>query len=477
MTTRILTPFLFAIILTSGFLTGCSQDKYEDSITGLTVRKLGSDLDNHWAFEGVVVDAIKPDSPADGALETGELISYIVDERRVEDEREYRNALREALDEDDEAILRFIKNIPITMLKDIGIQIKPDPEERGVIIDSFDVKSKAEQVGLKPQTVIYEINGEAVKSIQQYNNIMSKILSGSGEAAFNISRNIVASKLSEVGIEDVEKRGDGVAVTKMDEEETQGTPASMEGIAVGDVITHVIDEMEITDIKSYKKAVKKATEADRVVLKRGELGGIKLVVIDALGQIGASQAVNTLVKALGSEDRWIRRAAAGALENINDESIVEPLMWHLLEENEPDVEVRRSAARALATMEPVSAIEPLAKALKDSSMGVRLDAGYALGRIGEPSIDVLVEALKDEDSRVRDSAVAALGNIGGNRARNEIIEVLRDADEESTVKLTAIQALNKIGDSESISELRRIASTGDPELRPFVKELLTEGRV
>jgi len=459
----------FAAVI--GFLSGCGH-KYEDQETGVTIRELGSDLDNRWAFKGVVVESVEPGKPADGRIRAGELISYIVDERQVIDRRKYRKAFGEALEEDGKAILRILKEVSATSPEQLGIQPGPDPEERGVIVDSVKPGSKAEEVGIKSGTIIYEVNGKNTKSVDEYNGILAKALADSGKVSLSVAREIVAPKLSKVGIEEVEDHSSGVIVKKMEELKTEGTPASMEGIMEGDVITHVIDEMKITDIDSYKKAIKKAVDADRVIFKRGELGGIKLVVIDALGQIGDTRAVEPLLKSLESEDRWIRRAAARALEEMNDKRVIQPLMWHLLEENEQDAEVRRSSARALARMQPMEAIEPLAQALKDSSLGVRLEAGYALGRIGEPAIDVLIKARHDVDSRVRDSAVAALGNIGGKSAKSALISILRDEYEESTVKLTAIQALDKIGDSESIAELRRVAETGEPGLSAFVKELL-----
>jgi HEAT repeat protein len=145
-----------------------------------------------------------------------------------------------------------------------------------------------------------------------------------------------------------------------------------------------------------------------------------------------------------------------------------------LEANEPDPEVRRSAAEALAKMQPVEAIESLAQALRDSSLGVRLLAGYALSRIGAPSTEVLVKASQDTDTKVRDIAIATLGAIGGNVAKEELKKVLVNENEEPTVKLTAIQALYKIGDADSIAELRKVALSGDPRLGAFVKELLTD---
>lgn len=470
---RISKLFLCLVLVTTfGFLSGCGH-KYEDRETGITIRELGSDLDNRWSFKGVVVESVESGSPA-GGIGVGELISYIVDERRVKSRKEYRKALSEALEEDEKAILRISKVVFTATPGDLGIQMKPDPEERGVIVASVKPGSDAAEVGIKREAIIYAVNGKSVKSVDEYSRVVAEALVDSDNVTLDMAREIIASKLSKVGIEQEEDHDNGVIVEKMEEFKSEGTPASMEGIREGDVITHVIDEMKITDIDSYKKAIKKAGDADKVIFKRGELGGIKLVVIDALGQIGDVKAVEPLLKTLESKDRWIRRGVARSLEKMDDKRLVQPLMRHMLEENELDAEVRRSCARALARMQPVEAIEALAQALEDSSLGVRLEAGYALGRIGEPAIDTLVKARYDADSRVRDSAVAALGNIGGERVRNELINVIRDENEESTVKLTTIQALYKIGDQESIAELKRIARTGDPGLRAFVKELLAE---
>ena len=479
-------PTLFScliIIVTIGFISGCVHE-YEDTKTGITVKELGSDLDNHWAFKGVVVESVKPGSPADkSGMRTGELISYIVDERNVKSEDDFRDALSEALKDDKEAALGLIKSISASTPEELGIGVRPDPEKRGVVVDSVVPRSKADEAGLKLETIISEINGKSIESIDDYNSILAEALASPGEIKFGIIREIVAPKYSEFGIEEVQGVGNGVKVVKIEKSESESIAASMEGIMEGDVITQVIDEMKINDVDSYKKAIKKTADADKVIFKRGELGGIKLVVIDALGQIGDLRALEPLLNSLESDDKWIRRAAATALEGMNDKRIIEPFMKHLLEKNEPDVEVRRSSARALARMKPKVAIKVLAEALKDSSLGVRLDAGQALGRIGEPAIGILIKALRDPDSRVRDSAVAALGNIGVREdissqaldsVRDQLKGVLDNPDEESTVKLTAIQALGKIGDPKSIAELKKVAKTGSPGLSAFVKELLPE---
>jgi HEAT repeat protein len=464
---------LLAFLITTIFLYGCGNNEYEDVKTGMTIRELGSDLDNRWAFNGVVVELVKPGSKTAGVINAGELISYIVDERKVKSEKDYRKALADALEKDKRAILGILKSIPNGNNEDIGIQVKSDLEERGALVDSVKAGGKADIAGIRIGAIVNGINGKAVKTTDEYNTAMTEALGGSGTITLSILREISAPKFREVGIDELTSQSDGAKVTKM-ENKPEGTPASMEGIMVGDVITSVIDEMKITNIKSYKKALKKASDADRVIFKRGELGGIKLVVIEALGKINDPKAVEPLLKALNSEDRWIRRSAAVAMEKMNDERVIQPLMWHLLEQNEPDSEVRRSAAKALARMRRNDSIDYLAQALKDSLLGVRLEASYALAKIGEPAINVLIQASNDPDSKVRDSAVAALGNIGSRQARDELIKVLNNANEESTVKLTAIQALSKIGDPESMGELRRLVNSGDPGLRAFIKEILTD---
>lgn len=466
-TSMILCLFLAVAI---SLFSGCGRNTYEDQKTGLTIRELGSDLDNRWGFKGVVVQA----APASSPIVSGELISCIVDERKISSEKNYKDALIAALKEDDRAILRVLKSITATSLADLGIEVKPDSEERGALVGVVGPASKAQDAGIRLESIIYGVNGKAVKSVEEYNSLIAEAIAADGKVTLDIARQIVAPKYSKIGISKVKEQGGKVIVEEMWESKSEANPASMEGIMEGDIITHVIDEMRITDIDSYKKAIAKASKADRVIVKRGELGGIKLAAINALGQIGDVRAVDPLLKSLESDDKWVRRAAALALESMEDDLIIQPLMNHLLPEDEPDDEVRRSAAKALARMKPEEAIEHLAKALKDPSLGVRLDAGYALGRIGAPAVDVLVKARYDEDSRIRDSAVAALGNIGGDSVRDELISVLRDENEESTVKLTAIQALYKIGDSESIAELSKVAQTGEPGLRAFVKELLSE---
>jgi HEAT repeat protein len=465
---------LSACILSLAIFIGCGKDYYEDQKLGITIKELGSDLDQRWSLKGVIVETIKPGSSADKLIRAGELISYIIDEREINNKKKFQDALGDALKKDKKAILRISKVISASSADDLGILVRADPEDRGVIAEQIKSGSKADKAGIKPNTLIYTIDKTPIKSADQYNQVVTQVLQSSGKATINLAREIIAKKIGKVGIEEDEVAGKGVIVKKLEMIEVEGSPASMEGIKEGDLITHVIDEMAINDIKSYKKAIKKAGNADRVIFRRGEMGGIKLTVIDSLGEIGDTRAIDPLIKSLQSDDRWIRRSAANALAGMNDPRIIQPLVWHLSEANEPDPEVRRSAAGALAKMYPIEALEPLALALHDSSLGVRLLAGLALGRIGQPATESLLKASQDSDSKVRDIAIATLGTIGGKLAKDELKRVLANENEEPTVKLTAIQALYKMGDPDSITELKKVAVSGDPKISAFIKELLGE---
>lgn len=478
---KVLCSLVSLIIL--ALLYGCGEKYYDDEKTGLVVKELGDDLNNHWALKGVIVDAVKSGYPAHNLISAGELISYIITERQVNNKKQFKSAMEDALEDDKTVILRVSKEANATSLDDLGVKVSSDPEERGVFIDLVKPRGGADKAGIKPNTLVYSVNGRPVKSPAEFETIVSEQLRNSPKLVLNIARQIVAKKRGETGIEEVDDAVGGVIIKEMKRLEIEGSPASMEGLSVGDLITHVIDEIKVEDIKSYKKGIKKAIGADRVIFRRGEIGGLKLIVIEAIGEIRDNRAVEPLLKTLKSNDRWIRRSAAKGLKDLDDPRIITQLSWHISEANEPDPEVRLSAVEALSRLKTTESIELLAQALKDSSLNVRLLAGDALGKMGVPAINVLLQASKDPDIRTRDIAVAALGKIVDEKGqvpqvvKTELKNILNSNTEETTVKLTAVQSLYRMGDPDAIAELKKVAVSGDPRLRPLVAELLSAGNI
>jgi HEAT repeat protein len=161
----------------------------------------------------------------------------------------------------------------------------------------------------------------------------------------------------------------------------------------------------------------------------------------ALVKIG-EPAVETLIQALKDEDRYVRRHAAIALENVGDKRAVEPLIQALRDEDEG---VRGNAASALEEIGDTRAVKPLIKALKDRDTNVRALAARALGKIGDArAVEPLTKALKNKYRGIRESAAEALVKIGDARAVEPLIEALKDED--AWVRKFAAEALEKIGE-------------------------------
>jgi beta-lactamase regulating signal transducer with metallopeptidase domain len=101
------------------------------------------------------------------------------------------------------------------------------------------------------------------------------------------------------------------------------------------------------------------------------------------------------------------------------------VMERIQELRSDDASVRRYAAWALGEMEDDRAVSPLHESLRDDDADVRLVAAWALGEIKHPrSVEPLIEVLDDEDSLVREMAVLALGEIEDSRAVGPLMEAV-----------------------------------------------------
>ncbi len=180
---------------------------------------------------------------------------------------------------------------------------------------------------------------------------------------------------------------------------------------------------------------------------------VRIVVEEALGNIGSTEAIPALKEALKNDGWWVHKGAAEALVEIGSEAI--PALKEALKDRDRSIGMR--AARALGEIGSTEAIPALKEALKDDkddeSWRVRETAAGALGKIGSTeAIPAIGKALKDENKWVRKAAVEALGNIGSTEAIPALIEALKDDD--WWVRKTAAEALGKIGSNEAIPMLK-----------------------
>jgi hypothetical protein len=108
----------------------------------------------------------------------------------------------------------------------------------------------------------------------------------------------------------------------------------------------------------------------------------------------------------------------------------------------PDVAFRRLAVAMLEAADPLVAVKPWARALEDSSRGVKRAAMRAMANVGRTEIASLYErALYDGDACVRYYALRGLAQVGTGRVRAAVEQVSRD-DDDIRVRLAARAALD-----------------------------------
>ncbi|UCE73499.1 MAG: HEAT repeat domain-containing protein [Methanomassiliicoccales archaeon] len=232
-------------------------------------------------------------------------------------------------------------------------------------------------------------------------------------------------------------------------------------------------------------------------------------VIEVLGEIGDSRAVEPLTQTLRDKDWNLGKKAAEALNKLDwqpknqieesyrllarqewdrlikvGEPAIEPLICALKDE---DRNVIEKSSMALAQMgEPV--IKPLLEALDDIDENKDIDflktTIVVIGDIGEPAVKPLIEALKDENRYVRLVAATILGDIKDERAIPSLIKTQEEKDKE--VSDGATLALVKIGkpaikpliealENEDIDDHRpavyALGHIGKPAVTPLIETL------
>jgi len=409
--------------------TGCAGDyEYSSTELGVTVERLDPALADRWGISGVVVSQAQPGS----ALSVGDLLTHIAYRIPVQDDAALESAIGEAMGPrggpfrgndapSDGSVLLDVQRGSETHLIELAVRDPGDWSEHGAVFENLTV------VGL--------------------------------DAGF--------------------------------ERSPTESPARTAGLLIGDEVRAVIDEDQIRSIESLKASLARADAAEAVFVYTHELTGIRLQAIAALGKIGQDDAAvwTRLLDIMeDADDPATRRTAARALTSLSpqatDESLLSPMLAHLLLGSERDAEIRRSAA---ATIEVLvdrigpdafdnSSIDTIVAALEDPDPGVHFKAGSILSRIGNPSVAVLTDALENNSSlRVRDIAATALGQIGGQVARASLIHMLPDTVD-VPLQLTIATALSSIGDRPSRQALQTLeSSTRHSGLREFVRQLLGPG--
>ncbi|MFM6326409.1 MAG: HEAT repeat domain-containing protein [Microcystis panniformis] len=243
------------------------------------------------------------------------------------------------------------------------------------------------------------------------------------------------------------------------------------------------------DIKEIKRERKPIPDFELDLHKEERFRGWAL---KALGEIGNSEALPAIIRALNYSD-WFRDNAAIILGKMNKkQALALPSLISILYDSEKsvrfwgvkalgeigvgnsetiqalitalnDVKTRNNAVEALGKINNSAVVSALIETIKNSDGDFRSYAAVALSKITNPdAVPVLIEAVNHSAFHVyiRYFAVKALGNIGNPEAVSALIAVLNDSEindiyyaADELVRNKAVEALSKIGTPEAVSGL------------------------
>ncbi|HWO24483.1 MAG TPA: HEAT repeat domain-containing protein [Kofleriaceae bacterium] len=222
--------------------------------------------------------------------------------------------------------------------------------------------------------------------------------------------------------------------------------------------------------------------AAAALISLGEYGGLDLItakLVDkdpgprrlaarALGEVGEHESLRTLLALANDKDWTVRIAAAAALVAIVglDPKVLAQASvdWTKLALDSQDRAVRKAAAGVLADLPEKQAVLLLAQAIADPDPDVRFAAAKSAGRMRGPEVAAKVAArVKVEaDPGVKEQQVKALGEIGSPAVRDTLAQI---SEETSRIGVIAAGSLLAVGDTSGKAKLETAAAAPQPELR------------
>jgi HEAT repeat protein len=172
------------------------------------------------------------------------------------------------------------------------------------------------------------------------------------------------------------------------------------------------------------------------------------------GEYESSGIVERYLRALRTEKRWVRRAAAAEMLGWTGSPRVVPALLEVALDavGEPPP-VRVVALRSLERVRHPDAAPALIEALNSAETWFPPRAAAALGRMGSGAVEPLVRELCDHarPAANRRWAAAILGEIGDRRAIRPLHDALADVDPE--LRARAAKALGRLRDLSSVGPL------------------------
>lgn len=217
---------------------------------------------------------------------------------------------------------------------------------------------------------------------------------------------------------------------------------------------------------------KRAVEALCFVLKEDTKDWYTVKIAKALGRIGDTRAVDSLLAALdrNRKEDFALEAVVEALGAFRCERAIQPLIDMLKRCKGVLLRPTIAAVRVLAKFQDPRAFEPILEVLGSSI--AREEAASALVELADPrTFDALAVMLKSETWYCREGAVTALGLLGDRRGVDLLIKVMED-DDGGLVRQEAARALGRLGDRRAVEPLTRALNAEHWQFRYAVIDAL-----
>lgn len=199
---------------------------------------------------------------------------------------------------------------------------------------------------------------------------------------------------------------------------------------------------------------------------------VRMETVTALGRIKNNQAVEPLVKRLEDSDWRVLYRTIIALGSLQDERAVVPLQETF--ERQDSLMIKRFIIIALGNISHKRAIDFLVSVLNHKDDVIKVNAVYALGKIGKPAVKTLLKMLKQTDNNaeyLRANVIGALGNIGDPRTIDPIIGALKHSS--WRVRDSAVIALEKFKNKRAFDGIVTALGDKDRDIRSLAIGILS----
>ncbi len=203
---------------------------------------------------------------------------------------------------------------------------------------------------------------------------------------------------------------------------------------------------------------------------------VRRTAAESLGKIALPSAETPLAHLLNDVSPEVRAAAAEALGRVGTAVATETVLAVAAKLEDEDPRVRSAAARTFAHWEPAPSVTSrLASLLRSVNLDTRRQAVQALLLLDAPAArQALIKALEDTDPAVRQGAVAALGESADPSVIPFLTSAITE-DPANGVRAEAAYRLGKIGNAAAKEKLIAVAMMdADPRVRRWARAAADE---